>query len=449
MIARLAAFLALVAAVVLVGVLLFGNGEGYSYRLHFENAGQLVPGNQVRVAGHVVGTVNSVDLNDDFQAEIKITVDEPLHQGSRAVVRSTSLSGVANRYVSVMPGPTDGPELANDSVMDQRLTTSAVDLDQLFDTFTPKTRRALSNVLKGQATVYAGVGEEANETYRYFGPALQATTSLLAELTTDQAVLTDFLVETGRVLTAVGQRREALSSGIANANEALGAIAVENASLDAALVALPPALRQANTTFVNLRAALDDLDPLVETAIPATADLAPFLNELGPVAESSEPVFTDLSVALSTPGPNNDLTDALRDLPRLQNKVSFSVGPILAALSAAQPSIAFARPYTPDLLGAVTKLGQVTAYYDANGHYARVQSANLDLFDVDQTTNELVPIPPEEQFTGLDFGLFTRCPGGATQAVPGSNPFTDNGALLSGGQPPNPQCEPSDVPPGP
>ena len=56
-----------------------------------------------------------------------------------------------------------------------------------------------------------------------------------------------------------------------------------------------------------------------------------------------------------------------------------------------------------------------------------MQSANLDLFDVDQTTNELVPIPPVEQFTGLEFGLFTRCPGGATQPVPGSNPFTDNG----------------------
>ena len=34
-----------------------------------------------------------------------ITVDEPLHEGTTAIVRATSLSGIANRYVSLAPGP--------------------------------------------------------------------------------------------------------------------------------------------------------------------------------------------------------------------------------------------------------------------------------------------------------------------------------------------------------
>ena len=54
----------------------------------------------------------------------------------------------------------------------------------------------------------------------------------------------------------------------------------------------------------------------------------------------------------------------------------------------------FARPYVPDLLGTVTKLGQITAYYDADGHYARIQPAQLGLFHYDNPgSNLLLPIP--------------------------------------------------------
>ena len=57
-------------------------------------------------------------------------------------------------------------------------------------------------------------------------------------------------------------------------------------------------------------------------------------------------------------------------------------------------------------------------------------------------TGELAPIPLSQQFSDLQFGIFTRCPGGATQPISGSNPFLDGGNL-------NGKCDPSDVPPGP
>jgi hypothetical protein len=85
----------------------------------------------------------------------------------------------------------------------------------------------------------------------------------------------------------------------------------------------------------------------------------------------------------------------------------------------------------------------VTAYYDANGHFARVQPANANLFSVNPVTRNLDPIPPDQQFNGLNFKIYKRCPGGATQAIPGSNPFTDNGNLGPG------DCNTGDVPPGP
>ena len=192
--------------------------------------------------------------------QVDITVNRPLHQGTTAIVRATSLSGIANRYVSLQPGPDNNPELGHDATITEVDTTSPVDLDQLFNTLRGPERQALRNVIQGSATVYAGNGPAANQTYKYLSPSLVATDRLLQELDRDQGTLTDFLVNGASVVSAVAQRRADLSALTQNANVALGAIANENRSFDQALVALPGTLRQANTTFHNLRPALDDLD---------------------------------------------------------------------------------------------------------------------------------------------------------------------------------------------
>ena len=112
-VARVAGIGALVVAVVLVAMLLLGGDSGYRYSLLFENGGQLVPGNEVLVGGQPIGIVDEIVLTDDARAEVAITVDDALHEGTTAGVRSTSLSGVANRYVSVAPGPSSEPEIAD------------------------------------------------------------------------------------------------------------------------------------------------------------------------------------------------------------------------------------------------------------------------------------------------------------------------------------------------
>jgi phospholipid/cholesterol/gamma-HCH transport system substrate-binding protein len=448
---RIAALSALLVAIALVLIVFLGGDSGYSYRLYFETGGQLVPGNQVQVGGHPIGSVDSIELTDDWQAEVSISVDEELHEGTTAVIRTTSLSGIANRYIAVTPGPDDGPPLADGDVLTAQDTTSPVDLDQLFDAFRPKERRALRNVIQGFATSYAGRGKEANETYKYLNPGLSTTQRLLAELTRDQQVFTRFLVDGSRVVNAIAERRNDLSALTSNANQALGAIARENQAFDRTLVALPPTLRQANTTFVNLRAALNDLDPLVETSKPATRDLAPFLRDLRPVARGAVPVVRDLRLTVLRRGRANDLTDTLRDLPTVRDRARNDLPRASQALEDSLPVFQFARPYAPDVLGLVSRLGQATAYYDANGHYARAYPV-ANIFS--NTAGALAPQSPAQQYDFFDSnplgrGTFVRCPGGATQPIGGSNPFTDNGNLLSGGQDPNPKCDPADVPPGP
>ncbi len=447
---RLAGFGALILAVVLVGMVLFGGDSGTSYKLLFETGGQLVPGNQVLVGGQPIGTVDSIALTNDAQAEVEITLDEPLHEGTTATVRATSLSGIANRYVSISPGPNSNPELPAGATLPTDKTTSPVDLDQLFDTLNKRTRVGLQDFIQGQATVYSGNNEEARETYRYFAPSLQESTKLFAELNADQEMLSRFLVSGSQVFETIASRRDDLASLTSNANEAFGAIARENEAFAETISLLPPTFRQANTSFVNLRAALDDLDPLIADTGEVAPELAPFLRSLRPVLNDAEPVLDDVTLSLKRPGANNDLADSLRILPGVEQSARKAVDPTLDALADSQHIVEFIRPYSPDFFGALGKIGAATGYYDINGHYLRAQPAGGNVFDYNEITSELEPITLDQQydaFAAMGFGPFIRCPGGALQAnegwpSPTDHPFTDDGALEG-------ECDPDQVPPGP
>ena len=444
-IARVAAALSLGLAFVLAGVLLTGaGGDGRKYTFLFETGGQLVPGNQVLIAGQPIGTIDSIDLTDDGQASVEVTVDRPLTDGTQAVIRSTSLSGVANRYISVQMGPDNAPEIEEDATIGGVDTTSPVDIDQLFDVFRPKERRSLRKFIEGNATVYAGKGKLANRAYKFLNPALSASERLFAELSRDSVALERFLVDGATTFGALAERRSDLSRLVTDANTALGAVVNQNDSLSRSLVALPGTLRQANTTFVNLRSTLDDLDPLVAASYPATENLAPFLRRVAGVATDGKPVFRDLAKVVNLPGANNDLADTLKLLPDVKDSGDTAFPASIDAMNASQPNLAFIRPYTPDLFGLVAKLGQTTAYYDANGHYARVNTTAANVFSYDGGTNSLVPNYNDRstQFDPLDIGVFRRCPGGGTQvSADGSNPFLDGGNLTIA------DCDPTDIPP--
>src|SRR6218665_593010 len=83
--ARFFALAALIGAAVLVVLLMFGGDGGYRVTAVFDNAGQLVKGNQVRVGGRPIGTIEKIGLNDSSQAVVELKVDDdlaPLPQGT-------------------------------------------------------------------------------------------------------------------------------------------------------------------------------------------------------------------------------------------------------------------------------------------------------------------------------------------------------------------------------
>jgi phospholipid/cholesterol/gamma-HCH transport system substrate-binding protein len=448
--ARIAAIGGLIVVAIALGVVLFGGGGEYHYDLLFQNAGQLVPENQVLIGGSQVGSVESIELTENNLASVKVGVSQQLHQGTTAVIRATSLSGVANHYVSISPGPNSNPSLEEGATLGLASTTTPVDIDQLFNTFPPSVRRGLSEFIRGNAAIYAGVGHQANQAYKYFGPALNRTDAFVHALNADQNLFTRFIVSSSKLATAVSERNNQLSSAISNASTAFGAIAGQNVSLDQALQEFPAVLRQSNTTFVNLRAAIGDLEPLVDTAKPATKDLAPFLAELRPVVNEAVPVFKDLRLTVSKPGKANDAAELLAALPDVQQSAAKAFPHSQEAIAAFQPTLDFARPYTPDIFNGFGKLGIASGYYDGNGNYVRGQIADLNLFNYNSGSGELEPITPKQQFEafGSSAGIHRRCPGGATQSAPdNSNPFVDPPWAGAGVTPS--ECKPSDEPPGP
>jgi phospholipid/cholesterol/gamma-HCH transport system substrate-binding protein len=441
--ARIAVIVALAAAVVVLAIVFLSSGGGHKYTLVFQNAGQLVPDNQVLIGGSPVGSVESIELTDNNLAAVHVEVEQELHEGTTAVIRATSLSGVANHYVSISPGPNSNAALAEGAELGLASTTTPVDIDQFFNTFPPAVREGLSNFIKGNASIYTGQGETGNRAYKYFGPALNRTDAFVKELNADQRLFERFVVSSSKLSTTVAQRGGELSSAIGNANTAFSAIATQNVALDQSLRRLPPVMRQANTTFVNLRAALDDLDPLVETAKPATKNLAPFLAELRPVISKFVPFIRNLRLTVARPGKANDAAELLAVLPTVQQRAAKAFPHSEAAIAAFQPNLNFIRAYTPDLFNGIGKIGAAAGFYDGNGHYLRAATTMQNLFKYN--AGALEPIAKGRQFEafGGSASVHRRCPGGATQsAADGSNPFVGGGSVSPS------ECNPADAPPG-
>jgi phospholipid/cholesterol/gamma-HCH transport system substrate-binding protein len=450
--ARIAAIVVLGIAVIALGYVVFnGNGE-HKYNLIFQNASQLVPDNQVLIGGQPVGSVESIELTDDNLAKVVVSVGQELHEGTTATIRATSLSGVANHYVSISPGPNSNPSLGEDATLGLASTTTPVDIDQLFNTFPAPVRRGLAQFIKGNAQWYAGRGRDgsANDTFKYIGVGFNRAGAFAHDLNADERLFSRFLVSSSRLGTAVSERGEELSSAIGNANAAFNAIASQNTALSSSLSLLPPTFRQANTTFVNLRAALDDVEPLIETSRTATKDLAPFLAELRPVLSNAVPVFKNLRLTVRRKGFANDSAELLASLPTVQQRAAKAFPHSEEAIDAFQPNLNFIRAYTPDLFNGFARLGQVSAPYDGNGHYVRSSFSNLNLFKYNEGSRVLEPIAPSEQYDafGSSAAVKRPCPGGASQpAADGSSPFVE--PPHSGSGVTTSDCNPADAPPGP
>ena len=151
-------------AAVVVVVMLLAGGEEYEVTAEFQNASQLVKGNEVVVGGAAVGTVKEIELGPDGQALVTFTVDEeyaPLRRGTVATVRSSSLSrSPTARSSSRLPADSrageeipDGGDADPDRDGLRRSTSTSSSTRS-----TPKTVKDFKHVIQGFELSYEGVG---------------------------------------------------------------------------------------------------------------------------------------------------------------------------------------------------------------------------------------------------------------------------------------------------
>ena len=384
----LPSLLSLVAFAVVV-VLLFGGGDGHKYTLIFQTAGQLVPDNQVLVGGQPVGTVESIDLTDDNQAAIAVTMRAAAARGNDgADPRDLALRRRQPLRLD-QPGPEQHPGARTTRLGDspRRHDPRSTSTSSSTSSGPRSARRSRSSSRATPTSTPATASRPTAPTSTSARPSAPRPSLHRAHPATRR--------RSARFLVA-GSQTFAPRSPTAARSSPRDRQRQPDARRDREpkrgprplARRLPRTLRQRNTTFVNLRAALDDLDPLGQTAKPATKDLAPFLRNCGRSPTRALPVFTNL--ATPSTGRARTTTSPTRSTscPTSKQRARKALPRNPKGDRRFQPTSTSLRPYTPDSSTAwLSKFGQVTAYYDGNGHYARVQPAGANLFNYNTVTN--------------------------------------------------------------
>jgi phospholipid/cholesterol/gamma-HCH transport system substrate-binding protein len=472
-IGRVAAIAAVAIAIVAVILIVLSGGSSYKVKAVFQNAGQIVSGNLVEVAGTAVGTVSEIALTPQGQAQLTLEIKDknyqPLRDGTQATVRATSLSGIANRYVDLRLGPPKAAGVPNNGVIGTQRTTSAVDLDQLFNALDAPTRKGLQEVIQGSASQYASKGPQMQAAWQYLNPAIASSSVLFREINRDTGKFTGFVVKTSNLLSDLAQRRSDLAGLVQHLSTTTQALANQRNNLARSIQRLPGFMRLADTTFVNLRRALDDVKPLVDASKPVAPKLQKLLVQLKPLADDAVPTVHDLAnivcsrqherVGCNRPGPNNDLIDLTRlGVPlaavtvhkvKAHGKLRPGAFPqSVIALNGSTPELATARPYAVDLTGWFEGYAHPGGV-DANGGVSRVAPV-IGIGSITSGTLGLLPsqllnIPATRTLlafgNGSQSGLLTT---GQGDRCPGS---MERGAVFypESGYP----CNPSQVPTGP
>jgi phospholipid/cholesterol/gamma-HCH transport system substrate-binding protein len=365
-------------------------------------------------------------------------------------------------------------------------TTSAVDIDELFNTLNPPTLNGLQSLIQGAGSQFAGKGAAAQAAWQYLNPAVAASSTLFSELNRhDGGDFTNFVIQSSKLLGTVAQRQSDLSALVKNLGTTTQALASRKAALGQSIQRLPQFMALADTTFVNLRNALDDLTPLVDASKPVAPKLQKFLTQLRPLAQNAVPTVRDLAniicsrtskpCSASNPG-ENDLIQLLELSVQLSGvtcgtgqSASACNGTLAAngqqrlgafpqstiALNDSTPELATARPYAVDLTGwfeGYTHPGTI----DANGGASRIAPV-VGVGSVENGSLNLLPSflqPVLRQVlafggsgTGTGTGTDTSSSGlltsGQGDRCPGS---MERGAIFypETGYP----CDPSEVPSG-
>ena len=283
------------AAVVLLATAAGGSSGSYSVRAIFDDAGNIIPGENVKIDGVKVGTVGSVTPTPQAKAAVVLSITSPGFKDFRAdascTIRPQALIG--EKFVDCLPTQPrvegtplppplkrvpDGQEGAGQWLLPVENNHSPVDPDLLNDINRLPERQRLTIILNELGAGLAGRGSDLNVVIRRANPALQELDRVLKILAGENRLLAKLAVDSDRALAPFAAVRNRVADFIVQSNTVAQASARQRGALERNLIDFPPFLRQ----------------------------LGPAMERLGRFADQTTPVFTDLKVA--APGINQAFT---------------------------------------------------------------------------------------------------------------------------------------------
>jgi phospholipid/cholesterol/gamma-HCH transport system substrate-binding protein len=401
---------------------------GSDYRLHarFPNAGLLIAGDRVEIAGRKVGHVAHVGLARNGLADVELKIEDddaaPLHDGTRVEIRAVGQAGIANRLVDVIPGPTDARALDDGAVLGVDRTSPIVNVDALLGSFGPKRRAAMRTFIERSDEIYAGSGGPAfNAMLRKLAPASAELSGFYGEVARDDEALARLVRTADDAAGAIASRRGDLVSAVDTTARAFGAIAGERAALQDMLTRAPGVLTQARGTLARARMAVTTLRPALREVPAAARPLGPYLRDLDATLPRARTVVDDLRGQIPA------LRATLRGLSPIAAPVVRALQTTGRAMLDSRQIFEGLRLYGSDMvIGLLAGLGGVpTGPYDALGHYAKVEFVESPQTAVEGRLGNLLNLSDlVPGILGVRTGATRRCPGGNQPPSPdGSSPW--------------------------
>jgi virulence factor Mce-like protein len=320
--------------------------QTYRLSVTVPNANTLVPGNEVRIGGVRVGTVERIDpiTQGDYSvaAELDLSLDkqvEPLPEDSTVIIRSRSPLGL--KYLEINRGDSSEGYPAGDTIPLSQAKPEPVEIDEVLSTFDDPTRKAIQINLREFGDTLAGRGGDLNTAIRDLKPLTTVAVPVMRNLSSGSTDLAGFVQGLSNVAAETAPVAEDQAQLFVNLDITFAAFAdVARPFIQDTITRSVPTLETANRVFPKVR--------------PFFKHTATFFENLQPGARAlkkSAPTLADATVigikALRlAPAFNAQLDPTAQSLLDLSNDASARQGidDLTTATLSADPALAFIAP---------------------------------------------------------------------------------------------------------
>ena len=388
-----------------------GDGGRYLVRAIFDNAGFVVKGEEVRVAGATVGLVESVEVSQPDElvswrnggqrtpGKAVIVMDitdggfKDFRSDASCLVRPQSLIG--ERFIDCLPtqpraaGTPPPPELRQipegqpgegQYLLPLENNGKAVDLDLIQNVMRYPYRERFRIIFSELGAGLAARGDDLRGVIKRANPGLRETNRVLRILA-DQRRSLETLADNGnKVMAPLARVRSSLVGFLANAAVSAEATAEKRPELEEGIRKLPASLVQVRKTMNSLTTVAKQGTPLMRNF----KKVAPYLNvatkNLGPFATAGIPALQSLGNAGDLVGPDMANTYAngfFTDLQALGDNLGTVPNPsdpysVSTATEFSKTFGTFAQTNgIKYLTDAVYNLAGTANGYDQYGHFLR------------------------------------------------------------------------------